>query len=266
MAAALLAARSIPVRIVDEGIDWPAWISALASLLTLIVVALTAVAAYGALRDARRTRHGELITELSRQWSDPAVVQSIRLHGEYSAASLDALVERLFGPADEKPQDEGDWSKLAVWANLVESMGVLVSEGAITNETVYKMWGGGIMRAWSLWEPAVLRLREIEKQPDTFQYFEKIGGAMLSIARQRTSAGEEVQAATSNREASASHAVAAAAPEKSVHASSAPPSRSFAADVPNSSPSVTRRRFRLVVALIVLSTIARRLVSAWREA
>jgi hypothetical protein len=110
--SAVLTQAALPVKLVDTGINWPAWIAAISSLLTLGIVAYTAWVAYGALEDARQTRHGQLITEISRQWSEPAAVESIRLHPEWSAETLADLVERLFGPADEKRTDERDWSRL----------------------------------------------------------------------------------------------------------------------------------------------------------
>jgi hypothetical protein len=168
----------LPVKLVDHGIDWAAWAGVATSVLTAAIVLWTARVALQGLKDAKTTRHGQLVIELSRQWAEPAVVESIRLTPEFDARQLKALVDRLFGPEDEERDDPVHWSKLAVWANLIESMGVLVSEGTITYQLVYKMWGGGILKAWASWEDAVLRLREIDQLPDTFVYFEDLARNM----------------------------------------------------------------------------------------
>lgn len=177
---------AVPVRIVSEGIDWPAWIAAVVTLITLIVVIVTARFAYRGLQDARHTRHGQLVTELSRQWLEPAAVEARALYGKgkYNAAAITALVERLFDPEKSaSSKDRDDWAKLGLWANQIEALGVLASEKAITSEVVYKMWGGVILTSWPAWEAAIMRLRDQDEEPDTFQYFEEIYREMERISQ-----------------------------------------------------------------------------------
>jgi hypothetical protein len=177
----LILAFDLHVKLVDQGIDWPAWITA----------GFTAVAALGvlfalwSLKDAKRTRHGMLMTEISRQWSDPVVVESLKLYGKHSEKRLVGLVDLLFGPPGETQTTDDDrnvFSSLAVLANLIESMGVLVSETTITDEIVYKMWGGTILVVWEAWDEAIPKLRKYDGEPDTFKYFESIAHAMQRIS------------------------------------------------------------------------------------
>lgn len=63
-----LAADALEVRLVDEGVDWPAWIAASVALLTLGYLWWTVRHAKGALADARSTRHGQLILDINGQW------------------------------------------------------------------------------------------------------------------------------------------------------------------------------------------------------
>jgi Domain of unknown function (DUF4760) len=178
---------AVPVELVNEGTDWAAWIAAGATALTALVVFVTAIAALMALGDAKRTRHGLLITEIEREWTAAGVVDSRMLSGEYSEKGIVALIDKLFGPGDEKPTEKelADFSTLALVPNLIESMGVLVSEEAITNEVVYKMWGGPILSAWDTWQDAITKLREHDGQPDTFEYFEALARAMRKINEER---------------------------------------------------------------------------------
>jgi hypothetical protein len=206
---------------VEQGTDWPAWISAGASLATLFIVLVSARFAYNALEDARRTRHAQLITELTRDWTQPAIVEAQRLHGRYAETGIVSLVDKLFGPTKEKPTDNelGDWSKLVQVANSIEALGVLASEEAITPEVIYKMWGGAILTAWPAWDEAIRKLREYDREPDTFEHFEKIAQDMKRISeKRRASRGATTSASRAPR------ADAEAEPGKDAQQSHAPPS------------------------------------------
>src|SRR5262245_23054370 len=123
---------TVPVELVGEGTDWPTWISAIAALVTLGVVAVTAGFAWHQLRGATRTRHAQLTTELIRHWTEPEAVAARALYGwgkgEYNADDIAELVTKLFGPPGGEPPTEkewSDWQKLALWANQVEFLGML---------------------------------------------------------------------------------------------------------------------------------------------
>jgi hypothetical protein len=180
---------AIPVRLVDEGIDWPAW--DWPAWITLGVVLVTAVLALLALVDARRTRHGQLVVEILRDWSTREAEEAHALHGELTEDKLVALTDRLFKPPRTRPSTEElekdltTWNQLVRLANLVEALGVLASEKAIASKTVYKMWGGPILEAWPKWDEAVKRLRRYVEEPDQFQYFEEIAVKMRRISRKR---------------------------------------------------------------------------------
>lgn len=246
------ATSPLDVKLVEQGTDWLAWISAGASLATLGIVFATAVLAYRGLRDARQTRHGQLITELTRDWTQPAVVEAQSLHAKYAEAGIVSLVDRLFGPTTVKPTDDElrDWSKLVLVANSIEALGVLASEKAITPKVIYKMWGGAILTAWPAWDEAIRKLREYDRQPDTFEYFEMIARNMKCISdTRRTSRGTTLASR-------APQADAGSEPGKDAQ-SYALPSDRLVSDVPNSSLLATGQRVRILVMLLALSAIAR---------
>jgi hypothetical protein len=148
--------------------------------------------AFRGLRDARQTRHGQSITELMREWTEPTVVDAIALHGKYTEREIIELVNKMFGPSEERAKDEEllDGGKLILVANMIETLGVLASEKAITAEVIYKMWGGAILSAWPKWDDAIRNLREYDKQPDTFEHFEWIASEMKRVQRDRRKAAE----------------------------------------------------------------------------
>ena len=130
-------------------------ISAGAAVLTLGVVIVTAWFALSGLRDARRTRHGQLVIEAMRDWTSPDATQAHALHAAYPERKIIELVDKMFKPGLQATDDErADWEKLSLVANLIEALGVLCSERAITPEVVYKMWGGAILSAWPKWDEA----------------------------------------------------------------------------------------------------------------
>jgi len=201
--ATSVAAVALLIRLSPgKGPEWPPWISALTDVATFLVVLVSAGFALSGFYDSRRTRYGQLITELQRQWTEPALVESIKLNAQYDAAKLQTFIAMMFGP-DASPTDEEreDWSKLARLANLIESMGVLSSERALTHDVIYRMWGGQIMETWKRWEPAVVDLRDYDGEPDTFEYFQEVALAMRRIAAARKTAREAAAAASATSSA-----------------------------------------------------------------
>lgn len=173
----------------NQGIDWAAWISAGATAVGVVIVAVTAWFALDSLRDARRTRHAQLITEISRRWDEPLIIESVKLHSEHATDGIMALNQRLYLPpehlddeaAERRKADLDLYHKLCAWPNLIETIGVLQSEHAISPETIYKMWGAEIISAWQGWQQPCKQLRELESDPGVYYYFEAIAQEMLRL-------------------------------------------------------------------------------------
>jgi hypothetical protein len=129
------------------GGDAPAWITAVATA----ILALGVVFAWGALEDARRTRHAHLVAEFSLRWDSADIVKSTQLGNEFSSAALEELAAKI-GPKGKRPQDPdseefkkfqanvADWDSVAQWPNLLETIGVMVSVGALPADMVYRVW------------------------------------------------------------------------------------------------------------------------------
>jgi hypothetical protein len=246
---------TLSVKLVD---DVPSWIAALATFGTLVaaIVALifaykAGVAANRALDDAKQTRHGQLVVETLRDWSTREAEEAHALHGQLTEENLIALTDRLFETPSGRPSHKGleedlkSWSTLVRVANLIEALGILVSEGALTSEVVYKMWGGPILEAWPKWDEAVKRLRRYIKEPDQFIYFEKIALEM-----------QEINAARKNLAATTSASrdpQAAAEADLETSESSLPPQSA----VPKSNKSLTRNLTTGFVAVVAVSTLVR---------
>lgn len=165
---------AFPVKLVEEGIDWPAWISAVAAAATLVIVVATAIFAVVGLLDARRTRHAQLVLSLNDQWKSPAILASREMYWTYSSpTAIVKLVEKVHGPDEPRAteQEQEDYEALSATPNLIELIAVLRSDKAITTDLVYRMWGGDILSIWFYWENAVPTLQRLTREPDLLRGF-----------------------------------------------------------------------------------------------
>jgi hypothetical protein len=224
----------VHVKLVDGGFDWPAWIGAIASLVTVVLVAGTALIALRALHDAKRTRHGQLTLNLIQLWDDQRVIDSARDFRVWGSAGTTDLVETLWAKGVEtryhfkprrKPsrarllnnlppvpalatseiprlldnlvppprEDEADyerdlatWYKLSIYPNLIDAIGVLERENALSVELIDELWGSNIVDAWNLWTQPVVRLRTLTEVEDVWSQFEGIADRLATYRERRT--------------------------------------------------------------------------------
>src|SRR5579862_2267972 len=117
---------------------WYGWTSVLA--ISTAVLAVGVVIAAWQLRDARKTRDGELLADLSRRWSEPAMEESLMTYPSHGPAEVTALAERLYGASlNAPPAAQGDvelFTRLARWPDLIESIAVMNHHGSITTKAV----------------------------------------------------------------------------------------------------------------------------------
>jgi hypothetical protein len=178
-------ALEISVRLVDRGTDWPAWIAAGTGIFTALVVVVSAWIALRGLTDARNTRYGQLIADLSQRWDAPEIHESVTLSRQYGSAGATKFVEVLWSPgvAKRDPEDMKVWLTLSLYPNLIETLGVFASQRIVTESILFRMWGGSIITAWKEWQEPVLKLRELTNDPHVWEYFEGLAGAMERLER-----------------------------------------------------------------------------------
>lgn len=171
----------VPLFSTAGGIEWskPDWATVTAAVSTAVATALlifSAIFAVRQLRDARQTRHGALITDLSRRWDEELIVRSQVLYSRYTETGIVTLVEKIYGTTGGASEDElEDFYALLALPNLVETLAVMEQQGAISLEVIDRMWGGTIASAWVAWERPVRRMRELlPAEPTTYQHFEAL--------------------------------------------------------------------------------------------
>lgn len=107
--------------------------------------------------------------------------ESITLYSVHEPSGINDLLEKLYhvqGAAPLKREDVDLYSKLELWPGLIDTIGVLYDEGAISADVVYKMWGPEFISAWEAWATAVEKLRDLDRTPVAFRYFEQIAALM----------------------------------------------------------------------------------------
>jgi hypothetical protein len=166
----------------------PAWVTAIGTAATALILGLTAIFVLDGLKDARQTRHAQIVTDLSERWDSPATIDSEHAFTIQGRQEVLALFRRLYEPPPSRTREEFDRdlresTRLLVWPNFLETIGVLHSTGTVSTDVVYRMWGYGVISAWRSWAPIVEEFRSgPQGHPATFRHFETLGKVMEAYA------------------------------------------------------------------------------------
>jgi hypothetical protein len=179
-------------------------LSALILGLTAFFVGRQAKIAVQQQEDAKRTRHAELIVNLSRRWDE--IMRSMQLFSTYREKRLLELVRKLYGPeqSQSKPNalavrlvqrmrrrfggaermDESpinDFITLIELPALIETIGVLERDGGLALSVISGLWGSTITSAWTTWKAAVVEMRELTGTPTTYENFERLAERLRAL-------------------------------------------------------------------------------------
>jgi hypothetical protein len=157
-------------------------------------LAVLALVALVSLVDARKTRHGHIVADLSRRWDDEHILKSVQRGREFDSARKIELIQRLWGLEEQREQDPTVWLELyevwlalSVWPNLIETIGVFVEKGIISDDIAYDMWGPQIISACREWDAPIQELRRATKDRDreVWRFFDEAGTAMRRVEADR---------------------------------------------------------------------------------
>jgi hypothetical protein len=161
------------------GLNWTDKMTAITSLV-LTVAALAALASLGA---ARRSRHAQIILDISRRWDEPLATESRDIESGYLPKDLLTLMEEFYEPpAWRPPQQRADHVrrvfKLLASLNLMETIAVLYLDDAISGETIFRMWGASIVGTHDRWRAPIDLMRDREKRKGIYRNFELLADDM----------------------------------------------------------------------------------------
>ena len=166
---------------------WPEWatatatgVLALAALVTLVFVYKAARVALAGLEEGQRTRHGQLLVELQRLWTEKRLADSLPEHRLWTSQQLRALGQLCFDRDAPNPTDaeRAAWMRLELKLDFMEIMGALAAEQSLTSGAIYRFWGGDVLGTWAKWEDTIRDLQRYEDDPDIYRCFEDLAKSM----------------------------------------------------------------------------------------
>lgn len=135
------------------------------------------------LADARRTRHAQIVTDLSTRWDEPMIKDSRTRNAAMSADEIFNLAVRAYLPMGSAGRDQArtEFFELWPWLNVIETIGALNREGAISDKTVFRMWGMSVAEAWDKWEEPVALMRVEARRRGIYRNFEELATKMRKL-------------------------------------------------------------------------------------
>lgn len=172
---------AVPVRIVS-GIDLPAWITAIATIILAYGVLLTRAQ----LRDNRRTALAEGAASVSRRWDEQELMDARAAINafENEEALRDAVVAAMDGD-----DVEFDVELLLREPNFFEDLGLEEFLGGITLQWIEYSMSDIVVDRWNLWAPTIEELQSKNpSKPPIYGNFQnlakKLSGEGLSVRDQ----------------------------------------------------------------------------------
>ena len=147
----------------------PEWLSAVASLLTLIVVAASAAAALIQLRHMRAANQIIALNEIRETFETDKFRDAVR----YVYRELPRLYEDPVARADLVAVPlQAQYEPARNVANFFENVGIYVKRGVLDANFTADMWGGIILTSWLRMTPMITNRRRVQNQPQIWQNFE----------------------------------------------------------------------------------------------
>jgi hypothetical protein len=134
----------------DYAAIWTA--AATTAALPLIFVA------YRQFRDQARTRHAQLLVELTARWDSPSIQEADRLGSGLTSDRLLELMRAAYGPKQDK-ESETQFATLLRVPDFFELVGSLWRyESCLPTKAIDITWGYSIPFTWKTWEATIAEL------------------------------------------------------------------------------------------------------------
>jgi hypothetical protein len=182
------------------------------TLLTLVIALGGIATGIGAIWAAMLARRQARLTERSLAQTERSLaeqVQTLREQNEQARFHLEAdillrVYDRYVNPfflssrsdaakhvmdnffADEELKEVEYLNTAAIEVgNFFEQLGHLQSMGAVSDEAVWGLFSLVIRSYWTLYEPAIKKLREEWQSPEIYSSFERLNDRMAALDRER---------------------------------------------------------------------------------
>lgn len=164
----------------------PEWLSAIASFLTLMVVAASAAAALIQLRHMRGANQIIALNEIRETFETDRFRDAIRYVYRELPRLYDNAEARTGLVAVPLPEQ---YEPARTVANFFENVGMYVKRGVLDENFTADMWGGIILNSWQRMTPLITNRRRVQKQPEIWQNFEYLA-AICQQFKQRYPNGD----------------------------------------------------------------------------
>jgi hypothetical protein len=168
--------------------SWTDVVQAVSLAVTALIVLLSALFAAGQLLDSRRTRYGQLLTDLSRRWDEPVLKNARDRLGPYKPAELRDLAQKVYEKTASEEERTAFYDLMAV-PNYLEMVAVVEGKvEALPIELVDAVWGGPILTHWKKWAPTVRFMRTRPNSGENYVNLQRLKGR---VKRYRTRSSAE---------------------------------------------------------------------------
>jgi len=186
--AALVGSAVVLAMLASEP-NWSEITLALATVvlaLATVGLAVAALFALGSIQEARNARNAVQMTELSRRWDEERNQDIRRMVREYAEKGLPGFTHTAPRGPDRlreaviklKNDNSVAYRRLMTDPNFLEDIAIMIDYGGIDFEIVKESLGYHFAYRWSLWKPAILALRDMDKVPDTYVNLERLARRM----------------------------------------------------------------------------------------
>jgi hypothetical protein len=172
------------VLLTETGPNWAEKVTAIGTAVAavgIVVAAVGAWLAFNQLRETRRDRHIQVLTEYGRRWDDDRIAEARLEVQRFTSLELaDEVVKWLTPPREE----HSPMPILLRIPNFFEDLAIMVECGRLQIGLVARSWLPAAVREWEYWSDAVEKMREYE--PTAYVEFEKMVRDLLEEQQKKT--------------------------------------------------------------------------------
>lgn len=147
------------------------WISALASLATILVVLVSAIVALYQMRHTASANQITILNEVRERMEAPDFREAfLFVLREMPGLSHDPDARRRMLDVPLP----AEFTHARTVANFFENLGVYVKHGALRHDALCDMWGGAIGRSWDALAPMIYGRRRATGDEAIYEHFEAL--------------------------------------------------------------------------------------------
>lgn len=148
-----------PVFTAATAPNWADKLTAISSAVAaggVVIAAIGAWLAFGQVKEVRRDRHIQVLSEFTTRWDSEDVVSAREEQLKYDKSTVATELKKW---VDKSETPTADVALLLRVPNFFEDMAIMVECGSLELEYVKRAWGQATLRMWAYWKPAVQELR-----------------------------------------------------------------------------------------------------------